>query len=414
MKQEKWVIVLLVCSIGFQQGRATYGAAKTDDGCATDHKEHDQYYLSGEWQPKFSTGSSPDCDTPGCTDDFWGPRSRFEVEPVCPKEVVLEFTKWLREMSDQGSAWARQALILTPCDMWKMLRGRTTWVVGDSVTEDIGHAMSAFMLEYWDKENWNVTLTDNTRVLAGLEHGAKEGARDFGKRVAHWCFQMGTKKNPGRLCYLKADKLKRALHVLNLLPYISDSNDILLINLGIHYNDMTELGDDMTMLGFALGEPGLPKHKIWVETAPQHYLTASGSFDMNKPMKEQLCHPLGTFQGTRLSTSPDGSLGLAPGAKEFHTGSHKDISMKQLVAGGERNAVTQPIADAVGMPTLRNWNLSVPLHHFHTHIHLPGDGECDVIMCDCTHVCHPSWPQVVMADLPNIVRSSEETTRRQR
>jgi len=43
---------------------------------------------------------------------------------------------------------------------------------------------------------------------------------------------MGTKKNPGRLCYLKADKLKRALHVLNLLPYISDSNDILLINLG--------------------------------------------------------------------------------------------------------------------------------------------------------------------------------------
>jgi len=45
---------------------------------------------------------------------------------------------------------------------------------------------------------------------------------------------------------------------------------------GIHYNDMTELGDDMTMLGFALGEPGLPKHKIWVETAPQHYLTASG------------------------------------------------------------------------------------------------------------------------------------------
>jgi len=74
--------------------------------------------------------------------------------------------------------------------------------------------------------------------------------------------------------------------------------------------------------------------------------------------------------------------------------------MKQLVAGGERNAVTQPIADAVGMPTLRNWNLSVPLHHFHTHIHLPGDGECDVIMCDCTHVCHPSWPQVMCLPLP--------------
>lgn len=87
---------------------------------------------------------------------------------------------------------------------------------------------------------------------------------------------MGTPELPGRLCYLKAHKLKRTLHLLRLLPYLSKPNDILMINIGIHYNDVEELGDDMTMLGFALGEPSLPKNRIWVETSPQHYDTPSG------------------------------------------------------------------------------------------------------------------------------------------
>ena len=44
--------------------------------------------------------------------------------------------------------------------------------------------MSAFMLEYWDKENWNVTLSENPRVMAGLEHGAREGVgKGIPKRV---------------------------------------------------------------------------------------------------------------------------------------------------------------------------------------------------------------------------------------
>jgi len=66
---------------GLSHAKSVKEVAMAMAGCATDHKEHDQYYLSGEWQPKFSTGSSPDCDTPGCTDDFWGPRSRSPPPP---------------------------------------------------------------------------------------------------------------------------------------------------------------------------------------------------------------------------------------------------------------------------------------------------------------------------------------------
>ena len=51
--------------------------------------------------------------------------------------------------------------------------------------QDVGHAMSSFMLEYWDKEHWNVTLSTDPRVLAGLEHGSREGSgkNAAGKRV---------------------------------------------------------------------------------------------------------------------------------------------------------------------------------------------------------------------------------------
>ena len=86
----------------------------------------------------------------------------------------------------------------------------------------------------------------------------------------------GDARGPGRLCYLKADRAKRTLHVLNLLPQLADPEDILLVNLGIHYNEMDDLADDMTMVGFALGKYELPRHRIWVETPPQHYETPTG------------------------------------------------------------------------------------------------------------------------------------------
>lgn len=147
----------------------------------------------------------------------------------------------------------------------------------------------------------------------------------------------------------------------------------------------------------------MQRHKLKV-------LLSVGMFDMTKPIKEQLCYPAGHTIGTNLTTHPDGSVSLSPGSKEFHTGSHRDIALQRLLQGGDRNLATQGIVDAVGWPTLRTWNISLNVPQFHTHIHLPGDGECDVIQCDCTHVCHPSWPQVAMADMINIVNRLDYAT----
>lgn len=56
--------------------------------------------------------------------------------------------------------------------------------------QDVGHAMSAFMLEYWDKAHWNVTLSHDPRIQAGLEHGSREGSgKNAVKRVSIYTFQ---------------------------------------------------------------------------------------------------------------------------------------------------------------------------------------------------------------------------------
>lgn len=60
---------------------------------------------------------------------------RFQVEPTCPKNLVYDLTAQLRKLHEEGSWWAEKALTLQPCDLWQVLKGRTTWVVGDSVTE---------------------------------------------------------------------------------------------------------------------------------------------------------------------------------------------------------------------------------------------------------------------------------------
>lgn len=50
------------------------------------------------------------------------------------------------------------------------------------------------MLEYWDKEHWEVKLSEDEKTTAGLMHGAAEGVRAGGRRVSR------------QLCFLE-DKL---------------------------------------------------------------------------------------------------------------------------------------------------------------------------------------------------------------
>ena len=55
--------------------------------------------------------------------------------------------------------------------------------------QDVGHAMSCFMIEYWDKEHYDVKMSEDETVIAALDYGTAEGVHAGGKRVrciAEW------------------------------------------------------------------------------------------------------------------------------------------------------------------------------------------------------------------------------------
>jgi hypothetical protein len=69
-----------------------------------------------------------------------------QVDPACPYEDRQRIAAWLSDMAKQGAGWARDILDLKPCDLWPQLRGRTTWVIGDSISQ-VSIPQNSFQLQ---------------------------------------------------------------------------------------------------------------------------------------------------------------------------------------------------------------------------------------------------------------------------
>jgi hypothetical protein len=54
---------------------------------------------------------------------------------VCPYEDQERLLQHFLDAAGSGSAWAEHMLRLTPCDLWPFLRGRTLWLLGDSIAQ---------------------------------------------------------------------------------------------------------------------------------------------------------------------------------------------------------------------------------------------------------------------------------------
>ena len=57
------------------------------------------------------------------------------------------------EEVDKGSFYAKGLLELTPCDLWPYIRGKTIWLIGDSIMQVrlpcTGACTSGFPLRNW-------------------------------------------------------------------------------------------------------------------------------------------------------------------------------------------------------------------------------------------------------------------------
>lgn len=62
---------------------------------------------------------------------------RFEEGflPVCAMEDRRRIVSWLAGLATSGADWAKDILTFKPCDLWPLIRERTIWVIGDSISQ---------------------------------------------------------------------------------------------------------------------------------------------------------------------------------------------------------------------------------------------------------------------------------------
>lgn len=70
---------------------------------------------------------------------------------------------WLADLAMQGVDWARQILDLKPCDLWPQIRGRTVWVVGDSISQ-VGCLIYPVAKSAWHIRVSQITFTHHIKL----------------------------------------------------------------------------------------------------------------------------------------------------------------------------------------------------------------------------------------------------------
>ena len=67
----------------------------------------------------------------------------YGLPPICPSRDQDWFLNYFVEEVDRGSFYAKGLLELTPCDLWPYIRGKTIWLIGDSIMQVQAPALSA-------------------------------------------------------------------------------------------------------------------------------------------------------------------------------------------------------------------------------------------------------------------------------
>ncbi len=55
--------------------------------------------------------------------------------PVCPEWLQEQLLVQLIESAERGRPGFKEMLTMTPCDIFSLLRGRTLWLMGDSMMQ---------------------------------------------------------------------------------------------------------------------------------------------------------------------------------------------------------------------------------------------------------------------------------------
>ncbi|KAL4438162.1 hypothetical protein ABPG77_010523 [Micractinium sp. CCAP 211/92] len=301
---------------------------------------------------------------PTCTNcrntSVWGQFCQYRGSgPVCPDSVRQELL----------AAWVERGyelpLTLTPCDFWRHIKGRTLYMMGDSMMLDFFKAMKCFMFEFWPTLD-NAPLTTNKTLVELLTTSTVE------PRCARLVHNTS-------ICYVRTDE-GQDFHG-KALPALLENNmfsqgDTLIVNFGLHHGTSTYQTVLKGFAAFYKQNVGRLPRLFWQQTLAQHFDSPNGEFNGGKPPFK--CHAIRGFK--KLQARPSCSLG-GEGAMELEPGYSDKYGLQQ---GLWRNKAADAVMRASGIPIIGSFNESVPMWKAHRD---NGQGY------ECTHPCHPAASQ---------------------
>ena len=293
------------------------------------------------------------CDSDNTWSNFCKFDNALPGNPACGKDRK----QWLIDgFLERGFL---DILTVTPCDLFQLVRGLTVWVVGDSQSLDFSKALHCFLHEFWDLKVHNVSTIEPQ--FAPFVNQLRTA-------------QCGNLADGARLCYLRADQPHTVLDLVTpILMTIGHPDDILVLNVGLHYSPDYEQELHKIASTFHVEQSTLPK-LLWMDTPPQHFLTEFGEFPKDFGRPPHSCWYIGKYKSKDpLRLTSDHQLTTV------------DPKYQSVVEGGWRNNISRAVMAAAGIPVLQVWNESTALWNYHRD---NGAGW------ECTHYCFPSAPQV--------------------
>ena len=253
-------------------------------------------------------------------------------------------------------------LTFSPCDLWPAIRGRSLWVVGDSHSYDLFHALACLLGGLWDYQ-FSGPLPVETEGPA-LEAMAKHVARYRHPECL-------TLLENTLVCFLRVNHGHVLLgHALLILSRIAQPGDVAVVNFAQWHGAVITaeyLGLLREFRKVVEEGAGTLPHMVWMEATPKHYMQQHGHFPGGEPPYE--CSPL------HVELQADGTI--------VATDDWSDI----VVQGGSYNKAAREVFGGSDIVMTQFWNSTVEVWIGHR---LMQDGRGQ----ECAHHCFLGVPSV--------------------